>query len=65
MSKYNKVNKDSYTQRGRLTPDEIAHERMQHGATKARASSNERGTRANPRQRRGRREGNSSHGGTE
>jgi hypothetical protein len=28
MSKHNKVNKDHYTQRGRLTPDEAARERM-------------------------------------
>jgi len=27
MSKLNKVNKDRYTQRGRLTPDELARER--------------------------------------
>ena len=27
MSKHNKVNKDHYTQRGRLTPDDIARER--------------------------------------
>ena len=27
MSKPNKVNKDHYTQRGRLTPDEFARER--------------------------------------
>ena len=27
MSKHNKVNRDRYTQRGRLTPDEIARER--------------------------------------
>jgi len=27
MSKANKVNKDHYTQRGRLTPDELARER--------------------------------------
>ena len=27
MSKHNKVNKDHYTQRGRLTPDEFARER--------------------------------------
>ena len=27
MSKNNKVNKDHYTQRGRLTPDELARER--------------------------------------
>jgi len=29
MSRQNKVNKDSYTQAGRLTPDDIARERMQ------------------------------------
>jgi hypothetical protein len=28
MSKHNKVNRDRYTQRGRLTPDEAARERM-------------------------------------
>ena len=27
MSRVNKVNKDHYTQRGRLTPDELARER--------------------------------------
>jgi hypothetical protein len=27
MSRQNKVNKDHYTQRGRLTPDELARER--------------------------------------
>jgi hypothetical protein len=27
MSRHNKVNKDHYTQRGRLTPDELARER--------------------------------------
>jgi hypothetical protein len=27
MSRANKVNKDHYTQRGRLTPDELARER--------------------------------------
>ena len=27
MSRQNKVNKDYYTQRGRLTPDELARER--------------------------------------
>jgi hypothetical protein len=27
MSRHNKVNKDRYTQRGRLTPDELARER--------------------------------------
>jgi hypothetical protein len=28
MSTHNKVNRDRYTQRGRLTPDEAARERM-------------------------------------
>lgn len=28
MSKHNKVNRDRYTQRGRLTPDDAARERM-------------------------------------
>jgi hypothetical protein len=28
MSKHNKVNKDHYVQGGRLTPDEMARERM-------------------------------------
>jgi hypothetical protein len=28
MSKHNKVNKDHYTQRGRLTPDEAAREQV-------------------------------------
>ena len=27
MSKHNKVNKNNYVQRGRLTPDEMARER--------------------------------------
>ena len=31
MSKPNKVNKNNYDQRGRLTPDEIARERMKQG----------------------------------
>lgn len=34
MSRHNKVNKDNYTQRGRLTPDEMARERVnQRGLT--------------------------------
>jgi hypothetical protein len=28
MSRQNKVNKNNYVQRGRLTPDEMAHERI-------------------------------------
>jgi hypothetical protein len=39
MSKQNKVNKNNYTQRGRLTPDEFAREETHRiqisGATKA------------------------------
>lgn len=31
MSKYNKVNKNHYVQGGRLTPDEMARERMNQG----------------------------------
>lgn len=37
MSKHNKVNRDRYTQRGRLTPDEAARERMKqvdHASTR-------------------------------
>jgi hypothetical protein len=32
MSRHNKVNKDAYVQRGRLTPDEMARERMKERA---------------------------------
>lgn len=31
MSKHNKVNKSNYDQGGRLTPDEMARERMKQG----------------------------------
>ena len=31
MSKPNKVNKTNYVQRGRLTPDELARERIRQG----------------------------------
>ena len=37
MSKHNQVNRDRYTQRGRLTPDEAARERMKqvdHASTR-------------------------------
>ena len=64
MSKYNKVNKDHYVQRGRLTPDEMARERMHQGATTARAAGKENvigkvrssGARASTRRRTGREE---------
>ena len=31
MSRQNKVNKDNYTQAGRLTPDDMARERQKQG----------------------------------
>lgn len=36
MSKPNKVNKNNYTQQGRLTPDEMARERMNQAGTSSR-----------------------------
>jgi hypothetical protein len=41
MSKNNKVNKDAYVQRGRLTPDELARERMKQGEIAGRAKGKE------------------------
>ena len=41
MSKYNNVNKNNYVQRGRLTPDEMARERMNQGTMTGRAKSKE------------------------
>ena len=41
MSKPNKVNKDHYVQRGRLTPDDMARERMRQGTLTGRAKSKE------------------------
>jgi hypothetical protein len=41
MSRPNKVNKNNYTQRGRLTPDEMAHERMKQGEISGRAKGKE------------------------
>jgi hypothetical protein len=37
MSRINKVNKDNYVQRGRLTPDEMARERMNQAQARGRA----------------------------
>jgi hypothetical protein len=37
MSKNNNVNKDRYTQRGRLTPDDMARQRMNQGEAMGRA----------------------------
>lgn len=36
MSRQNKANKNNYSQRGRLTPDEIARERMNQNRVTAR-----------------------------
>lgn len=41
MSKPNKANKNNYDQAGRLTPDEMARERMKQGETTGRAKSKE------------------------
>ena len=65
MSKHNKVNKTNYVQGGRLTPDEMARERMNQGKFTGRAQQKERmvgkttersGERASTRQRSGREE---------
>lgn len=37
MSKQNKVNKSNYDQQGRLTPDEMARERMKQAEARGRA----------------------------
>ena len=42
MSKQNKVNKDHYVQRGRLTPDELARQQENVKALRAGASSVDR-----------------------
>jgi hypothetical protein len=44
MSKNNKVNKDHYVQKGRLTADEMARERMRQTERSARAKGKERMT---------------------
>ena len=41
MSRRNKVNKDAYTQRGRLTPDEMARERMRQSEISSHAKGKE------------------------
>jgi hypothetical protein len=41
MSKHNKVNKNHYVQGGRLTPDEMARERMSQGEMSGRSKSKE------------------------
>jgi hypothetical protein len=40
MSKHNKANKNNYVQAGRLTPDEMARERMNQGRMTGRAERN-------------------------
>jgi hypothetical protein len=44
MSKPNKANKNNYNQAGRLTPDELARERMKQGETTGRPGGSERVT---------------------
>jgi len=41
MSKPNKVNKTNYVQRGRLTPDDMARERMRQSEISGRARQQE------------------------
>jgi len=41
MSKPNKVNKTNYVQRGRLTPDELARERIRQGELSSHAKGKE------------------------
>jgi len=41
MSKHNKVNKSNYDQGGRLTPDDMARERMNQGRLTGRAKQKE------------------------
>ena len=41
MSKHNKANKNNYVMRGRLTPDEMARERMHQGELSGRAKQKE------------------------
>jgi hypothetical protein len=42
MSKQNKANKNNYDQAGRLTPDELARERMKQGEVAGRRRDEER-----------------------
>lgn len=42
MSKHNKANKNNYVQSGRLTPDEMARERMKQGGVTGGAGRAER-----------------------
>lgn len=44
MSKHNKANKSNYDQTGRLTPDEMARERMKQSDVSGPASGRERVT---------------------
>jgi hypothetical protein len=41
MSKHNKANKDAYVQGGRLTPDDMARERIKQAQVSGRAKSKE------------------------
>ena len=44
MSKHNKANKNNYSQGGRLTPDEMARERMQQAQISGRTKADEKVT---------------------
>ncbi len=55
MSKPNKVNKGSYVQRGRLTPDEMAREQMHQAQASGQATARENVS-AREQQERGERE---------
>lgn len=44
MSRQNKVNKDAYTQAGRLTPDDFARERKKQGRQSAGGKARRTGT---------------------
>lgn len=50
MSRRNRVNKDLYTQAGRLTPDEMARERVQQQRPARPASTERAKSREAPRQ---------------
>jgi len=51
MSKHNKANKNNYVQAGRLTPDDMARERMKQMKREPSPAPRERLTNREPRQR--------------
>jgi hypothetical protein len=64
MSKHNKVNKSNYDQAGRLTPDDMARERMKQGE-QTRGRSGEDDAMAKMRERSAERESSRSRTGPE